>query len=354
MNAHSLHALPSFEEYKKLFVERYVMRYGNGSDDGFLERCLEYSKNLLSNGLPVIFSRQHLCALLGYEEGYIDAVANSPHLYYREFEIPKRSGEKRLISEPLPSLKEVQRWIYKEILLRVPVSSAAKAFVPRRKVRDAARFHARQKHVLKIDIADFFPSITRDRVFGIFRLIGYSSEVSSTLARLCCVNESLPQGGVCSAYLSNVVLRSLDGDILKYCRGRSLRYTRYADDFIFSGDSIDYGFVKFISSLIVSHGFNVNPKKTTVMGRACRQVVVGHVVNDRVNAPREYRRRLRQIAYFIAKHGMDSHLSHISENRSGAREHYLGRASFVISANPRDRDALFLRNVLTCRMVDIE
>lgn len=346
MTAHSLQLLPTFEIYSEQFLHRLIARDGGDYDPEYLASCLRYSKKLLDNGVPVIFDRDHLCHLTGFTHEFIQSAAGSPHLFYRSFAVPKKSGGSRLISEPLPSLKVLQAWIYENILLRVPVSVAAKAFIPGAKLRDAARFHLKRNFVVRIDIANFFPTISRRRVFGVFRSLGYSSSVAGDLSRLCCLDDCLPQGGVCSAYISNIVLRRADARLLAFARASSLRYTRYADDFTVSGDNFSPAIVEFVQRVIVSEGFEVNHKKTAIMRPGSRQLVVGHVVNARLNAPREYRRALRQAAYYIEKHGIDSHLAHLDERRSGARDYYLGKASFALTANPSDRDARRLRSVL--------
>ncbi|HDS1103165.1 MULTISPECIES: reverse transcriptase family protein [Stenotrophomonas] len=346
MTAHSLQSLPDFNEYSARFTEALISRDGEDYDPSYLSRCLSYAKGLLERRLPVIFDREHLCALTGYSSRFIESAVGSPHLFYRNFEIPKKSGGFREISEPLPSLKDVQRWIYQNLLLRIPVSVAAKAFVPGKKLRDGVRFHVGQKFVIRVDIADFFPSITRGRVFGLFRSLGYSSEVSGDLASLCCVCDCLPQGGVCSPYLSNIIMRSADRRLLAYARENSLRYTRYADDFTVSGQKFSKSIIEEVMSVIKSEGFTVNQKKTRVSRSGGRQVVLGHVVNGKVNAPREYRRELRKVAYYVDRFGLDNHLAYLNERRSSASDYYLGKASFVLSANHRDRDALDLKRIL--------
>lgn len=56
----------------------------------------------------------------------------------------------------MPSLKEIQEWILKEILEKINVSPYSKAYVKGRSIRDNARFHKRQKKVLTMDLQDFF------------------------------------------------------------------------------------------------------------------------------------------------------------------------------------------------------
>lgn len=337
---------PTFSDYSRRFIEAAEKELGESSDSAFVKNSLSYAEKLIEKGVPVIFDVEHFSALVGYTPRYVKGAAYCSEKHYRRFSIEKRSGGLREIAEPLPSLKDIQRWVYENVLLRISISSMAKAFVPKMTLRDSARFHKGQNFVLRVDIKDFFPSISRSRVFGIFRQLGYSSEVSGILARLCCYRDALPQGGVCSPYLSNVVLRGVDKRVSGFCRENGLRYTRYADDLTVSGAKFSPAFVRFIYRVIREEGFEVNEKKTVVMRSGSRQSVVGVVVNQGMNAPREFRRKLRQQAYFIGKYGLDDHLGRIGEMRSGATMHYLGKCSFALLLNPKDRDAASLRSRL--------
>ena len=336
----------AIEDFSRNFAAKARLERGLSPDSKYVRTCIEYAERLLSAGLPVIFNKAHLSRLVGYSVYYLDGASRSPQKFYRNFEIAKHDGGRREISEPLPSLKEVQRWIYQNILLNVDVSVAAKAYVPGRKLKESARLHRAQNFVLRIDIKNFFPSITQNRVFGLFRSFGYCSDVAGILSRLCCLNESLPQGGPCSPYLSNIILRSLDDRLFSFCRMKGLRYSRYADDFTFSGENFTHSLVEFIYSVIKSEGFDINEKKTVIMRRGSRQSVVGVVVNSKINARRDFRRKLRQQHYYINKHGLDSHLQRVGEKRSGAVAHYLGKCAFVLSLNSEDRDALAFSELL--------
>ena len=88
----------------------------------YIEKCLNYAQNLSSKKLPIIYDQQHLASLVGYNITYLLRASNCPNVFYREFSIPKKNGELRRISEPLPSLKEIQRWILDNILYKCEVS----------------------------------------------------------------------------------------------------------------------------------------------------------------------------------------------------------------------------------------
>ncbi|MBK7850650.1 MAG: RNA-directed DNA polymerase [Bacteroidetes bacterium] len=222
----------NFENYRTKFEQKASK---SGYTDENIQRCLNYAKPLIEKGLPVIYNTSNLSVFVGYRKDYLKrAVVYTPY-FYRNFKIKKRNGKLREISEPLPSLKEIQNWILENILEQVKVSSFAKAYRKRINIIENVKFHKNQPKVFTVDIKDFFPSITTSSVENIFLKLGYSKILSNLLAKLCTLNNSLPQGAPTSPYLSNIFFKSADDNIINYCVKNEIKYTRYADDLSFSG-----------------------------------------------------------------------------------------------------------------------
>lgn len=139
-------------EYKSKFIE---VAQKNNKNKKYCDRWLKYARNLWERDVPIIYTQDHLCALLGYEPTYVYAVSNSPHNFYHCYQISKKNGGKRSISEPLPNLKEIQRWILENILYRFEVSPYAKAYIKDKSIKDNVRFHRRQRKVLSLDVKNF-------------------------------------------------------------------------------------------------------------------------------------------------------------------------------------------------------
>lgn len=312
-----------------------------------VDACLGYAKKLLLQGLPVIFDSYDLARQTGYLVEYITGAVAKPERYYRRFVIAKRSGGERQISEPLPTLKKIQKWILSEILEVIPIAPPATAYRKKVSTKSNARFHTERELVLKLDIKDFFPSITQKRVNGLFRALGYSKQIAFVLARLSTLKNELPQGAPTSATLSNILCRHLDARLLGFARKHELHYTRYADDLTFSGKFDPAKIIAFCSKVMRENQFKLNTKKTRVARRGSRQIVTGLIVNNKkIRVPREYRRRLRQVAYLISKFGLEDYILHSKETRSGVVEHLSGMANYVLSVDPKDRDALKTLEIL--------
>lgn len=258
--------------------------------------------------------------------------------FYRSFEIIKSSGEPRKIHEPLPDLKFVQHWILNNILINVPVSDYAKAYVKKRDIKHNARFHRSQNVVVTMDICNFFPSINVKEVARIFIELGYSKNTALFIAYLCCYKNVLPQGAPTSPYISNLRLRAFDLNVATYTKKLNIRYTRYADDMTFSGDFNSNELISRISDFVYEEGFQINANKTRVARKNARQEVTGIVVNDHMQTPKEYRKKIRQEVYFIQKFGIESHLEFINEKRANYINHLLGKINHALFVNPRDNE----------------
>jgi retron-type reverse transcriptase len=285
---------------------------------------------------------------------------------YRYAAVPRRSGLPRVIEAPKARLKEVQRWILREILGHVPPHDAAHGFTPSRSVHTHAQSHVARPAVLRLDLKDFFASVSAARVYGLFRTLGYESPVAVVLTGLTTnvvpadvwyalppsqdprliqprfwlgrqlATPHLPQGAPTSPALANLVAYRLDRRLTGLAERNGLRYTRYADDLTFSGGRLlsprARGLLALIATIVNAEGFALNPDKRALNTAASRQAVCGIVVNEHPNITRAKYDELKAILHNAARHGPES------QNRSGVPDfeaHLRGRVAWVGSVNPR-------------------
>lgn len=312
----------------------------------YINACLDYAYPIYTAGFPVIYDIHHLSLLVGYKKGYLYSVSNAPEFFYRKFVIPKKNGKQREIHEPLPSLKEIQHWILHNILSKFEISKFSKAYSAGSSVKHNARFHRNQNQLLKLDIKDFFPSISLYNVFGLFYSVGYTKQLSMMLAKLCCFDGRLPQGAPTSPSISNIIMKNVDARLGAFAVKNKIRYTRYADDMAFSGDFKAGDVISLTEKILKEYGFKLNKDKTRLMHNHQRQIITGITVNEIMNVKREARQFLRKEAYFINKFGLQAHLDKIGNTEPYYLHRLIGLASFALYVRPDNEEMKQILGIL--------
>ena len=322
-----------------------------------LRDLLADEEQLQRYNLPVWKTEEDVAAALGIsvKELWFFAMhrerERQPH--YVTFSIPKRSGGKRLIMAPKRRLKAIQRRLLALLVEKLPVSGHAHAFRRDRSIRTGAEPHVGKRFVLKLDLKDFFPSVTFARVRGLLIAYGYSYPVATTLAVLMTEAERQPvevdgtvfhvpvglrhciQGAPTSPGLCNALVLRLDHRLAGLAKKHGLAYTRYADDLTFSGDFGREAAQKIrqvVTRIIKEEGFTPNAEKTRLMGKGARQTVTGVVVNQTLGLSRQERRRLRAALHRIEKlpPGEGAEL----------RQRVDGKLAYLSMLNPQQADRL--------------
>ncbi len=284
------------------------------------------------------------------------ALSNHPEEHYHCVRVPKRRGGYRVLDVPDRLLKKVQRHILRHVLEGFSPSPAATAYTRKSCVLSNAVLHTGKRLVLKMDICDFFRNITFPMVLhAAFPSPYFPTPVGTMLTSLCCLKERLPQGAPTSPAVSNLVMRPFDQHMLDWCGERGITYSRYSDDMTFSGDFDPAAVARKTESFLKAYGLEANREKTAVCARGSRQSVTGIVVNDKPQAPRDYRRRLRQEIHYCRTYGPEEHLRRQKEGMTagsgeGETEAYLrsllGKVSYLLSVNPEDSWFLEARRFL--------
>ena len=230
--------------------------------------------------------------------------------------------------------------IYEKIHMRV--SEAATGFCADKSILTNAEIHLNKHCIVNLDIKDFFPSITFEKVFRIFAYHGYTNEVSFVLAKLCTFEGKLPQGSPASPGISNIVCLKLDARLTALAQKYEADYSRYADDLTFSGKNDLQSIIKAIPSILKEEGYAVNEKKTRIAYPHQRQEVTGLLVNgDRVRIPKAYKRSLYQELYYCSKFGVPDNMNRINCSKAFYKEHIYGKIYFVNLVEPEEAKKLF-------------
>jgi RNA-directed DNA polymerase len=354
-----------------------------GVDPTVLAHALAAGSQIIAvnPALRPVFTLRHLCHLAGVNYARMrEIVERSADDGYRVFTIKKRpssQGERRfrVICAPDSSLMRVQRWIATNILNRgtILLHPASTAFAPGSKLIDAAAPHCRCRWLVKLDVKNFFESISEISAYRSFRHLGYQPLISFEMARICSRVGSytslkshrrwqagprwgtivtysnhrvghLPQGAPTSPMLANLAVAALDGELTAIAAEFGLNYTRYADDLTFSTRQSEFGrtrageFIRRAYKVLGRHGLSPNIAKTQVVPPGARKVVLGLLVDQ--NAPRltrEFKANMRMHLHFLlrsdvgpAKHAQARGFSAVA----GLRHHVRGLTTYAAQIEP--------------------
>ena len=319
---------------------------------------------------PPIFSLRHLAHLTNTDYVQLRRVTSRDHDEpYRSFRILKRPlpGEParyRIITVPSPWLMRLQRWITQTILIHRAPHEASTAFSPGSSLMAATTPHCGANWLIKIDLKNFFETITEAQVYRVFEAIGYQPLVALELARLTTrvgarrtrrrhqrflVNRSdypeiptyieytmghLPQGAPTSPMLANLAALELDEALTKLAEDAGLTYTRYADDLAFSTPETGLGrahvqaVIASVYQTIADNMFSPNRAKTVVSPPGARKILLGlNVDRDTPKLSRTYKAELRKHLHYLthADFGPAVHAQHCGgATTHGLRRHVLG------------------------------
>jgi RNA-directed DNA polymerase len=259
------------------------------------------------------------------------------HLY-TNFEIPKKSGKARLISAPSDGLKRLQKSILLRLLNPLGAHNSAFGFLPNKSIIDNASPHVGKPIVVNIDIQNCFPSVAWQLVLSALKRdlsMQLSDKSISFLVDICTSNGNLPIGSPASPALLNRVLVNTDKLLSHQAGLRSCTYTRYADDLTFSGDEKAIKLIGIAKSVLSRIGLQLDPVKTNIFRAGRRQVCTGLVVNEKVNVPRNIRRRIR-----AAIHALELQKTLHWDGDQMSASSLRGRIEFVRMVSPKTGDLL--------------
>ncbi len=321
--------------------------------------------------LPALTTVADLAAWLNLSPGELEWFADVCQLNHRTKEsrlghyryrwVTKRNGGARLLESPKLRLKLLQRRLLRHLVEQIPPHEAAHGFRRGRSVRSFVAEHTGQAIVLRFDLRDFFPSVTRSRVLALLLTAGYPEPVALRLAALCTAHvpreimarcperltpadawqraqryslPHLPQGAPTSPALANLAAHSLDRRLTGLAATVHASYTRYADDLVFSGGPElarqAERFAAQVGAIALETGFALNHRKTRIMRQGVSQRAAGLVLNRHPNVPRRDFDALKATLHNCVRRGPDG------ENREGVadfRGHLRGRIAYLTQIN---------------------
>jgi RNA-directed DNA polymerase len=324
--------------------------------------------------LPVILTLSHLAHLsdVAPQTVYGYVTREREREPYRVFRLKKRSKPAsnmqnrrfRTICVPEPELMRLQRWIAQNILSQIAPHPASFAYYRDGGVLEAAQRHAGCTWLVKMDIKDFFESISESQVYRVFRSLGYGALLSFELARICTRVEDtsyvrkpqyrsapyryrcegrLPQGAPTSPALANLVVRNLDIHLEAAAAKLGWTYTRYADDLAFSTRAASTReearkVVALVKAALPSFGLDPNDAKTVIAPPGARRIVLGLLVDGpQPRLTRNFRDNLETHLHALTAQNIGPEKHRASRGFAstiGMRRHIFGLLAFAHYVEP--------------------
>lgn len=200
-------------------------------------------------------------------------VADADNFYkpYKKTKIrPDGTPKVRDIEPSKDYLKDVQKLIDKKILKPAMDSLPPEIMGGRPGVSivDNARLHAGSKAMMKYDVQNFFPSITHQHIYRIFRYrLNFCEEAANILTKLTTYpsdSPHVPQGAPTSTSLAMFTLEPLAVKLGKYSNDHDMKSSFWVDDITVSGSpevlKVHRGHVNY---LVNSTPYMIHPDKDT-------------------------------------------------------------------------------------------
>ena len=208
-----------------------------------------------------------LAGILQTSAGRLFKIAEDLDLYVKEKIVisPSRPDRPRKVLNVTGALRWFQSNLHHKLLLpRHHPSIFSHGGIRGRSIKSNVSPHLDSTFVFCTDIADCYPSIHYERVYGLFvNDFCCSPDVARLCTKLCTYDYHLALGLITSPILADCLLVKADRRIGAMCHQHNLVYTRFVDDITISGKyDIESGsFARLVAEILGCYGFRVNPSK---------------------------------------------------------------------------------------------
>lgn len=223
---------------------------------------------------------------------------------WTSFRIKKSDGTFRVIEVPCKALKEQLRRDIDAFLDRYNLRPWIKnpfnhGYCWGRSIITNAKPHVGKRYIYKMDIRDFFGSISYEKMAEIYAGCPF---VGDDLRQFFKTRPSgrtyLPQGSPASPFIANLYLYRFDWKAGMMAGKSDIVYTRYVDNITFSGnDRKKLEEVAGKARNLLFKTFALRVKYAQLIPWYRKQKICGIVVNEKLNVDRTYRKILRAMLH---------------------------------------------------------
>ncbi|HMO49807.1 MAG TPA: reverse transcriptase family protein [Kiritimatiellia bacterium] len=203
-------------------------------------------------------------------------LCHDTHRHYRFFSL--RQGSKlRPISTPIDAMKKLHGRLF-SLLQRIETPDYLHSGVPGRSYVTNARVHIGHRQVFKVDLKNFFPSVSPKRIHDLFlNVFQCAPDISWMLSEMCLTRQHLPTGSSISQVIAFMSYRCMFDEIFALAQQHGLHMSCYVDDLTFSGEHITKQIQYDVKCVIRKH--LLTPHKFRFYGHTDSKLITGVVVS---------------------------------------------------------------------------
>ncbi|SMF97926.1 Retron-type reverse transcriptase [Methylomagnum ishizawai] len=240
-------------------------------------------KNYPHTESPIYYLRtkKRLSKILGISIKDIQKLAGACDSY-KEWDEINEKGKSRHIENPCYNLKVIQKRIA-DLLSRISPPDFLFCPVKRRSYITNAKQHVGQKHVVCLDIKEYFVSTSSKRVYWFFHsYMKCSEDVAGILTAISTIKGRLPTGSPLSPILSYFAHVDMWDEISRIAKDAQCIITVYMDDLTISGKEVPQWVMWEIRQQISRCGLKYHKEKNYRNGFS---EITGIIVKDKLALP---------------------------------------------------------------------
>lgn len=218
--------------------------------------------NLEKSPLYNLHSRKQLLKLVGnvsYKR--ITEISENTTPFYRCFQQVSKKGKVRDVSQCIGDLAPIQDRL-QALLRRIELPDylfSKRLSSPKKN----AEFHRGNGYAFTIDLKNFYPSCTVDRLASSLHYhFKQEGDIARLIAKLMTLNGRIPQGSTTSSIAAFITNKSMFDEIFSLCSLNGLRFSVFVDDLTISSSlPIERDIIDRVINIIRKNGMPVNYKK---------------------------------------------------------------------------------------------
>ncbi len=268
--------------------------------------------------------------------------------------VKPKPGSTRQTFDAIGPLKEIHKRLKVNIFSKVDFPEYLQGSLKGRDYVTNASLHKDRQILICEDVKGFFPSVSATYVDDVWcGFFGFAPEVAKLLTQLTTKDGRLPQGGIASSFLANLVMWRHEPLLNAKLAQRGIIYSRYVDDMVMSAvthldKETQTWVIAKVYGMLAQHGLRASRKKHEVFSASQPMIATKLIVNRKpslsLQKRAQVRAQVRQLE-IAAANGMNAEELRDHANKAAQRVGHLGRFHKTQAASLKNRIAVVRDNL---------